>query len=200
MECALLNADAGDFHLTVSGLLRNTAADTLQRTLDPFGLPPSSVRLQLRTFDADFCGVLRAVRSVAVHGDAVPRMALQSPDPLSAGQNLRFRLQTPSRPTYVHVYFFGSAGQVGNMVQSSQPYPASSNLEFGEPYWAAAAPFGTGLLVAITSDHALYTTRRPAVEEPSTALSAISYAIESAQRRGERVEARVITATSVPSQ
>jgi serine/threonine-protein kinase len=198
MDCALLAVEADDRHLAVRGVLRDSAANVLRGTIDAFGLPPGSVQLDLQTFDADLCQVLQTVRPVAVQGDALPNLALISPDPLPAGQNLRFRVQTPGRPTYLHVLFFGAAGQVGNMVQSDRPLAPSSSLDFGEPYWTAAAPYGTGLLVAITSDSVLYTKQRPAVETPADALDALSFAIQSAQHRGERIEARVITATSAP--
>ncbi|WP_159351489.1 serine/threonine-protein kinase [Roseomonas harenae] len=197
-DCALLEVEADDRRFSASGVLRDSSKSALLGTLDAFGLPSNKVQLDLQTFDADLCQVLQTVRPTAVHGEALPRLALSSPDPLPAGQNLRFRVRTPDRPTYLHVLFFGSEGQVGNMVQSDRPLPASSSLEFGEPYWTAASPYGTGLLVAITSDRALFAERRPAVETSSEALDALASAIHAAQDGGERIEARVITATSLP--
>jgi serine/threonine protein kinase len=197
-DCALLEVEADDRRFSASGVLRDTSKSALLGTLDAFGLPSNKVQLDLQTFDADLCQVLQTVRPVAVQGEILPRLALSSPDPLPAGQNLRFRVRTPDRPTYLHILFFGSEGQVGNMVQSDGPLPASSSLEFGEPYWTAAPPYGTGLLVAITSDRALYAERRPAVEASSKALDALASAIHAAQDGGERIEARVITATSLP--
>ncbi|MFH5945157.1 serine/threonine-protein kinase [Roseomonas xinghualingensis] len=200
MDCALLGIEANDRYFSASGVLQKSSKDALLGTLDAFGLPQDRVQLDLQTFDADFCQVLQTIRPVAVQGDMFPSLALSSPEPLRAGQNLRFRVQTPERPTYLHVLFFGTEGQAGNMVQSDQPLPASSSLEFGEPYWTAATPYGTGLLMAITSDSPLYTERRPATEASSEALGALASAIQAAQRKGERVEARVITATSAPPQ
>jgi serine/threonine-protein kinase len=197
-DCALLEVEADDRRFSASGVLRDTSKSALLGTLDAFGLPLNKVQLDLQTFDVDLCQVLQTVRPVAVQGEVLPRLALSSPDPLPAGQNLRFRVRTPDRPSYLHILFFGSEGQVGNMVQSDRPLPASSSLEFGEPYWTAAPPYGTGLLVAITSDRALYAERRPAVEASSKALDALASAIHAAQDRGERIEARVITATSLP--
>jgi serine/threonine-protein kinase len=197
-DCALLEVEADDRRFSASGVLRDTSKSALLGTLDAFGLPSNKVQLDLQTFDADLCQVLQTVRPVAVQGEVLPRLALSSPDPLPAGQNLRFRVRTPDRPTYLHILFFGSEGQVGNMVQSDRPLPASSSLEFGEPYWTAAPPYGTGLLVAITSDRALYAERRPAVEASSKALDALASAIHAVQDGGERIEARVITATSLP--
>jgi serine/threonine protein kinase len=197
-DCALLQIDSADDHIAVRGILRNRSADALRKTVAAYGLPPDSARLEFRTFDADFCDVLRTVRPIAVLGDELPRITLESPDPLPAGKNLRFRVETPGRPTYLHVYFFGSTGQVGNMAQSSQRHRAYSSLDFGESYWTAAPPYGTGLLVAITSDDPLYTNRRGPVERPSDVLAALSDAIETAQRTGKHMGARVITATSVP--
>jgi len=200
MDCALLGIEANDKQFSASGVLQESSKSALMGTIEAFGLPQNKVRLDLQTFDADLCAVLQAVRPVAVQGDVLPGLTLSSPNPLPAGQNLRFQVQTPERPTYLHVLFFGTEGQVGNMVQSDQPLPAFASQEFGEPYWTAAAPYGTGLLMAITSDSALYAERRPAVEKSSEALAALTLAIQAVQRKGGRVEARVITATSVPPQ
>ncbi|MFC7737473.1 protein kinase [Roseomonas sp. GCM10028921] len=195
--CSLLEAEADERHLVLRGLVRRDGAEALRRRIEGFRLPPGSVRLELREFEADFCGLIDTVRPAAVRGEAAPQLVLESPDPLPAGQALRFRVRMPTREAYLHVYFFSSDGKVGNMAQSVEPLPPGVTRAFGEPYWTPAAPYGTGLLVAVASDTPLYPGRRGIIEQSFDAVSALGYAIEMAKQRGERVEMRVVPVTSV---
>ncbi|MBB5695179.1 serine/threonine protein kinase [Muricoccus pecuniae] len=196
--CSLLEAEADERHLVLRGLVRRDGAEALRRRIEGFRLPPGSVRLELREFEADFCGLIDTVRPAAVRGEAAPQLVLESPDPIPAGQALRFRVRMPAREAYLHVYFFSSDGKVGNMAQSVEPLPPGVTRAFGEPYWTSAEPYGTGLLVAVASDTPLYPGRRGIIEQSFDAVSALGYAIEMAKQRGERVEMRVVPVTSVP--
>lgn len=183
--------------MAVSGVVRRSEATAIARTIEAFGIPPAAVDLSLDSFSGPYCEALAAIRPVAAVGDDRPGIALASPNPLRAGQALRFSMLMPDWAARLHVAYVTETGEVGHLVQAGSAYPARSAVPFGDAgRWKATAPFGTDMLILVASDRPLFPQRRHG-ERLEAFTPALLAALRQAQEGGGRVAARVALVTTV---
>ena len=192
--CGLLTSTSNDDRLTLNGVLRRGDAARVQQALADAQVPEAATQLNFSLFDADYCGVVQALRPAVDGTAAPPRLTLLSPNPLLAGQNLRFRVDMPDWPAFLHVFYLSTTGEAGNMVQARQtPYPLNARPEFGEPYWRVSEPFGTDLLIAVASSRPLFPVRRRPAERQEEVAAALLATLERAQESGQRISISAVT-------
>jgi hypothetical protein len=174
--------------------MRRNDSARVRQVLDEARLPDAAAELSLALFDADYCPMMRALRPAMLGNARPPRLRLPSPDPLLAGQRLRFKVEMPDWPAFLHVFYLDTAGHVGNLVQAGNaPYPPGAVPEFGRPYWVASEPFGTDLLIAVASERPLFRGARRNAERQDDVAAALRTALERAQASGQRIAVSAVT-------
>lgn len=186
MPCALLNAHIDGNTLRVDGYVGDAALGTLR---DRLGKVPGvrTLKLDAQPLTADKCDVVKLVAPYwsgsrkggekgGDKGGAVLR-ARNGPQ-LAEGTPLVLDVNTPPRDSYVYVDYFSADGKVAHLVPSARiqgnQAPASYSATVGDSGdWVISKPFGTELVVLLTTPAPLFTTRRPEVETRQEYLRAL---------------------------
>jgi hypothetical protein len=172
----------------------------VRRIVASLGVLPSAVAIRAEVFDAPFCAALAAIRPAASPPPSAPGIELLSPQPLTEGQPLRFRVEMPAWPAFLHVLYLTSEGAAGNLVQAgTAPHAARATPQYGQPYWQSSPPWGTDLMIAVASERPLFAASRRVSERAEDAVPALAGAIRAAQAAGQRVEAWAFTHRKEPA-
>lgn len=96
-----------------------------------------------------------------------------------AGDKLHLELQAPARPTYVYLYYFTTDEKVFILSQPKgailQQTAAGKREEFGD--FPVQAPYGSEMVVAITSASPLFDSQLPQIQSEREFLSALRKAL-----------------------
>jgi hypothetical protein len=162
----------------VEGYVADTATRKLRDQLN--AIPGvKSLKFDAQPLAADKCDVVRLVApywSGHKPGGAVVRT--RGSDKLTEGTPLIMDLNTPGQETYVYVDYFVVDGKVAHLVPSKRipghQAPASYSATIGEAgEWVVSRPFGTELVVLLTTPAPLFDSRRPEFETRQEYLRAL---------------------------
>jgi len=176
--CSLLTAAVDGGTLRVEGYVADTATRKLRDQLN--AIPGvKSLKFDAQPLAADKCDVVRLVApywSGHKPGGAVVRT--RGSDKLTEGTPLIMDLNTPGQETYVYVDYFVVDGKVAHLVPSKRipghQAPASYSATIGEAgEWVVSRPFGTELVVLLTTPAPLFDSRRPEFETRQEYLRAL---------------------------
>jgi hypothetical protein len=114
-----------------------------------------------------------------------PQIAINATD-LTEGDPLEVRVTTPPFDSYVHVAYVQADGSVVNLEQTGAPtlvtHRANENLIFGDGLegrakFSVGAPFGSEMIVVLSSRSPLFSSPRPQIETEREFLSALRGAL-----------------------
>ncbi|WP_454763298.1 protein kinase domain-containing protein [Cupriavidus campinensis] len=199
VPCSLLTAAVDGNTLHVDGYVADAAARKLR---DQLGAIPGvqSLKFEAQPIGADKCEVVRMVApywSGHKPGGAVVRT--RGGDRLTEGTPLVMDLSTPAHESYVYVDYFVADGKVAHLVPSRRipghQAPASYSATIGEAGdWVISRPFGTELVVLLTTPAPLFDTRRPEFETRQEYLRALDKPLAQMARKygHERISADLV--------
>jgi eukaryotic-like serine/threonine-protein kinase len=192
--CSLVARSVTETGFALEGVLPRGGEAGLREALAASDIPPQASRLTLQEFDGPYCPALDVLRPMLAEAGLAPRIAVQGPTPLRAGDLLRFQVTMPDWPAHLYVAYFMKSGEVAHLVPSAT-HPAGTTVRLGEPRagfpgWEVSEPFGTDLLVAVASEGPLFGGARPLVESQEAYLAALREALQASREAGRRVMIR----------
>lgn len=199
--CALLSFTAEDSGATIAGVLARGGETALRESLARSGVPVDAIRLRLQGFQGPYCPVLDALRPVLAAPDARPFVSLVGQPPLARGELLRLDIAMPETPSQLQLSYLTSSGDVAQLVPG-EAQPAGARIRKGEPSqgfpgWEVDEPFGSDLLLVLTSDRPLFPQARPQVEPLADWLPALDSALRRIRQEGGRVAIRPVVVETV---
>ncbi|WP_176849645.1 serine/threonine-protein kinase [Belnapia rosea] len=199
--CSLLSWSATATRLTLSGIIRRGDEALLRQQVAARGLPGDAVQMQLRGFDGPYCAALDLLRPNAAGQDASPQAGIIGATPLAKGELLRLSVTMPPWPGHLTVSYLMQSGEVAHLVPSRAEAP-NAQLRLGEPAgsftgWEVDEPFGTDLVLVVTSDRPILAQRRPVVEKAEDYLRALAPALRAAQAQNGRVAVQAVLVETV---
>jgi len=161
------------------------------------------VTVETQPFAADKCDVAKLVApywSGNREGGSASSLRLRGKSSqLTDGSPLVLELRTPAQESYVYVDYFAADGKVAHMVPSSRvsahQAPAGHQATIGEGgAWVVSAPFGTELVVLLTTPVPLFEGRRTEVEGQQDYLRALEKPLAQMARTygSDRISADVV--------
>lgn len=180
--CALLTANVDGNALNVNGFVAESSLGALR---DKLGKVPGvkSLKLDAQPLTADKCDVVRMIapywagnRKAGEKPGAILRT--RGGTHLSEGTPLVLDINTPAHDSYVYVDYFVVDGKVAHLVPSTRVQgnqaPASYSATIGDSGdWVISKPFGTELVVLLTTPAPLFTARRQEFETRQDYLRAL---------------------------
>jgi hypothetical protein len=117
----------------------------------------------------------------------------------SGGDYLELTLTTPDYPSHVQVNYFDRSGTVVHLFPGLEPYralPADIGLRIGGENGRGlngrnvrvVAPFGTNLVLAVTSSAPVFTEPRPPAEDAAAYLDALAARLERLATDGATID------------
>lgn len=180
--CALLNATIEGNTLQVSGYVADTALGALRDKLGKLA-GVKTLKLDAQPLTSDKCDVVRLVAPYWSGGRKTGEKAgallrTRGGTQLTEGTPLVLDVNTPPHDSYVYVDYFAADGKVAHLVpsgriQGNQAPPNYSATVGDSGDWVISKPFGTELVVLLTTPAPLFTTRRPEVETRQEYLRAL---------------------------
>lgn len=178
VPCSLLTAAVDGSTLRVEGYVADTAARKLREQLT--AMPGvKSLRFDAQPLSADKCDVVKLVAPYwSGHKSGGAVVSTRGSSRLTEGTPLVMDLTTPAHESYVYVDYFVVDGKVAHLVPSKRipghQAPASYNATIGESgEWVVSRPFGTELVVLLTTPAPLFDARRPEFETRQEYLRAL---------------------------
>ncbi|CAG2127700.1 serine/threonine protein kinase [Cupriavidus plantarum] len=184
VPCSLLSGRIEGSILYVSGYVsESVAVKPLRERLN--AVPGAgSVKLDLQPLGDDKCDVVKIVAPYwgASHGgrpqNAVSLRARGGNTRLIEGAPLVMEIATPAHDTYVYVDYYVLDGKVAHLVPSDRVQgnqaPANYHATIGDGGdWIVSKPFGTELVVLLTTPAPLFDKRRPEFETRQDYLRAL---------------------------
>ena len=203
VPCAALNAGLSDGNLNLQGYV-SSQFDVKRLERELLSLPGArQVDASLTPVSEDKCGVLELYepywRSNKASGQGTSIRTRAESGELTEGDPLVVQITTPPYESYVNVDYYALDGGVvhlvpGPRVQANQAPPnyAATIGDLGE--WIIAEPFGTELVVVLTTPRPLFDELREEVEPGADYLLALR---EQLERMGREAGADKITADFV---
>ncbi|RDK06019.1 serine/threonine-protein kinase [Cupriavidus lacunae] len=185
VPCSLLTATQQGQTLHVRGFLaESVGAARLREQLN--GLPGAkalkSMALDTQPLAADKCDVATMIApywSGNRQGGTASSLRLRGQGTqLTEGSPMVLDLRTPAQDSYVYVDYFAADGKVAHMVPSTHipanQAPSGYSATIGDSGdWVVSAPFGTELVVLLTTPAPLFVGRRAEVESRQDYLRAL---------------------------
>ena len=215
-RCALLGGSLGDGGaLSLAGLAGSSAIDSLRQGVTAFA-PPNQIDWHVTGVDGVFCPALDALRPLvpAFGATGAPALALQMADGkirLKDGERVRVQLTMPDFASRLRVDYVAHDGTVQHLypqiadpkdnIQADAPrtFGASETVSLGDPAWVIGPPYGTDLIIAVTSSRALFDKPRSSnAETAAVYLRDLQAAIDAARQRGDRVAGAVTMLEALP--
>lgn len=211
--CALVGGEIGNpgGNVLLTGIAgRGAAMDELHRAVSDTA-PTAAVDWRVSSFDGPYCRALDVLRPVATgFGTLGPgfTMALRSGNrPLIEGQLITIDFSMPNYQAWLLVDYLQHDGTVWHMHPNgknpARQYAPGVHVNLGDPTtggerWAVGEPYGTDMIIALASSEPLFTQKRKELEPADGYLAALRAAIETAQRRNERLAADALVLTTEP--
>jgi serine/threonine-protein kinase len=202
-RCALPRLGlADDGRVDVAGLVGAGAPSTALRDAVRAAVPGAPLAWSATAVDALYCEALDVIRPIARPPGAGLDLTLK-------GGALRLRdldpiapiLRLPDYAAHLQVDYLSSDGSVAHLypLRASTEHAFEPDASLALPVHEVGPPFGTDMIIAVASSVPLFTPRRLGDDDRvQTYLPALQAAIESAQRRNARVEAKAIALETVP--
>jgi hypothetical protein len=187
VPCAALNARLSDGNLNLQGYV-SSQFDVKRLEHELLSLPGArQVDASLTPVSEDKCGVLELYepywRSNKASGQGTSIRTRAESGELTEGDPLVVQITTPPYESYVNVDYYALDGGVvhlvpGPRVQANQAPPnyAATIGDLGE--WIIAEPFGTELVVVLTTPRPLFDELREEVEPGADYLLALREQLE----------------------
>lgn len=180
--CSLLSATGQDHVLQVRGYVAERFG--IKRLKDELGAVPGvqTLNLDVQTLGDDKCDVVKLISpywSGRRSATALTTIHTRAPGAqLTEGTPLIVDITTPPYDTYVYVDYYMADGKVVHMVPSQRAKanqaPASYTAAVGSlGDWVISKPFGTELIVMITTPAPLFDALRPESEPRQDYLRAL---------------------------
>ncbi|MGE8369731.1 serine/threonine-protein kinase [Cupriavidus sp.] len=182
VPCSLFSASAQEHALQVRGYVADRFG--IKRLKDELEAVPGvqTLNLDVQPLGDDKCDVIKLIGpywSGRRDGDALTTIRTRAPGAqLTEGTPLIVDITTPPYDTYVYVDYYMADGKVVHMVPSQRAKanqaPASYHATVGSlGDWVIAKPFGTELIVLLTTPAPLFDALRPEVEPRQDYLRAL---------------------------
>ncbi|MGT2508138.1 protein kinase domain-containing protein [Cupriavidus basilensis] len=182
VPCSLFSASAQEHALQVRGYVADRFG--IKRLKDELEAVPGvqTLNLDVQPLGDDKCDVIKLIGpywSGRRDGDALTTIRTRAPGAqLTEGTPLIVDITTPPYDTYVYVDYYMADGKVVHMVPSrrakANQAPASYHATVGSlGDWVIAKPFGTELIVLLTTPAPLFDALRPEVESRQDYLRAL---------------------------
>ncbi len=176
--CSLLSASVEGSTLQVDGFVAESAVSKLR---DQLGKVPGmkTLKLEAQPLTTDKCDVVRMVAPYwSGHKAGAAVLRQRGDGHLTEGMPLVLDINTPAHDSYVYVDYFVADGKVAHLVPSARVQgnqaPASYSATIGDSGdWIVSKPFGTELVVLLTTPAPLFTTRRADFETRQDYLHAL---------------------------
>lgn len=201
-SCALVSGSAGEQGGVLSGAVRQGEAAILAAALQRAGLPAGAVRLELQEFNGPYCALVPVLAPFLASPGAAPAVRRDGGTPLLAGDLLRLDIAMPQAPSYLELLYLTTDGQV---VQLAPPeaQAAGARLRKGDPGpgfpgWVLEEPYGTDLLLVVTSDRPVFPAGRAVVQPLAEFLAMAREALPRLRQQGGRAEIRPLVVTVAP--
>ncbi len=186
-SCSLTRTDIGPHGVVVSGLVGRAAeAQLRQRVTDavPPNAPANPFELHVESFDGPYCTILDTLRPAAVQ--SVTLTLHNNVTKLRKDDRIIPVVTMPAGQPWLLVDYFSSDGGLVHLTPSQErPGPTEapgSTVSLGAPPaqgWTVDEPYGTDLLVAITSATKLLPRDRPADDTTADYLAALAGVLQS---------------------
>ncbi|WP_432257739.1 serine/threonine-protein kinase [Cupriavidus sp. TMH.W2] len=185
VPCSLLTATQQGQTLHVRGLLaESVGAARLREQLNrlPGARALKSMAVDTQPLAADKCDVATMIApywSGKRQGGTASSLRLRGQGTqLTEGSPMVLELRTPAQDSYVYVDYFAADGKVAHMVPSThipanQAPPGYSATIGDSGDWVVSAPFGTEVVVLLTTPAPLFAARRAEVESRQDYLRAL---------------------------
>jgi serine/threonine-protein kinase len=196
-SCSLTRTTIEGRMVVVSGIV-GRGSESMLRQMAHDALPANasdeSYGLRLDAFDGPYCDVLDTIRPQA----AIP-VGLSLRDGgtrLVEDQYILPRVTMPGFSAWTQLDYFSSDGSLAHLQPSRQApakqLAAGSSVTIGttgKDGWQVNPPFGTDMIVAITTSSPLFTPERPEDDSVAAYLAALRSTIDAAARKGVRIAA-----------
>ncbi|MFJ5383635.1 DUF4384 domain-containing protein, partial [Cupriavidus sp. CER94] len=201
--CSLLRARIDGNTLQVGGYVGESALGGLRDKLGRIA-GVRTLKLDAQPLTSDKCDVVKLVapywsgsRKAGEPAGAVLRT--RGGTQLTEGAPLVLDINTPPHDSYVYVDYFSADGKVAHLVPSGRiqgnQAPASYSATVGDSGdWVISKPFGTELVVLLTTPAPLFPARRPEFETRQEYLKALEKPLaQMASKHGrEQVSADIV--------
>ncbi|PLP96356.1 serine/threonine protein kinase [Cupriavidus pauculus] len=201
--CSLLTAKIDGNTLQVGGYVGESALGGLRDKLGKIA-GVRTLKIDAQPLTSDKCDVVKLVapywsgsRKAGEPAGAV--LHTRGGTQLTEGTPLVMDINTPPHESYVYVDYFSADGKVAHLVPSGRiqgnQAPASYNATVGDSGdWVISKPFGTELVVLLTTPTPLFTTRRPEFETRQEYLKALEkpLALMASKHGREQISADVV--------
>lgn len=185
--CSLLTASVDGNTLQVSGFVAESALGKLR---DQLGKLPGmkTLKIDAQPLTSDKCDVVRTIAPYWSGRKAAGERPADKADAavlrtrgdarLTEGMPLVLDINTPAHDSYVYVDYFVVDGKVAHLVPSARiqgnQAPPSYSATIGDSGdWVISKPFGTELVVLLTTPAPLFSSRRPEFETRQEYLRAL---------------------------
>jgi serine/threonine-protein kinase len=199
LPCTLLSSQPpnGAGNVTLTGIA-GAGAPQAALTAAEKSLPsPISLTDQVQTIDGPYCDALNAIRpyrplfsdgelGLGVTGG---NRSLHNNEMISVDETL------PGSAAYVETDYFQGDGTV---YHPPNPKLAPGQTTVTEQIGTVSAPYGTDLMIAISSSVPLFTTPRKQIESDTDYLPALRLALQNAVSTGAKVSVAAIPVVTVP--
>jgi serine/threonine-protein kinase len=189
--CGLLGVQVEENGFRLRGVLPQEEAESLRREVAAHNLPPGAARLELGSFTAPYCPLVRALRPAVASPAEAPSVAVDGSMPLRKGSLLRFSVQMPPWANHLHVAYATSDGSVARL-EPGAAQPPGARVRLGDQRpgfqgWEIDEPFGTDLLFVVVSDGPLFPAGTPAMQAEGAYAEGFTTALQAARAAGRRV-------------
>ncbi|WP_307136502.1 hypothetical protein [Pseudoroseomonas cervicalis] len=201
-SCALVSGSAGDQGGVLGGAVRRGESASLAASLQRAGLPAGAVRLELQEFIGPYCPLAPVLAPFLAPPGAAPVLRRDGGTPLLQGDLLRLDIVMPQAPSYLELIYLTTDGQVVQL-QPPEAQAAGARLRKGDPGpgfpgWVVEEPFGTDLLLVITSDRPVFPAGRPVVQPIAEFTALAQQSLQRLRQEGGRAEIRPLVVTVAP--
>ncbi len=209
MPCSLLSASVHQSTLQVRGYVAERFG--IARLKDELAAVPGvkALKLDAQPLGDDKCDVIKLIApywSGSRTGSALASIHTRAPGAqFTEGTPLIVDITTPAYDTYVYVDYYMADGKVVHMVPSrrakANQAPASYSATIGSlGDWVISKPFGTELIVLLTTPAPLFDGLRPELESRQAYLHALERQLApmAARQGADHIGADVVQISTKP--
>ncbi len=199
--CSLAHGAVVDASARVAGLVGQGGPEASLHAAVAAALPGREVAWALDRFDGPYCAALDVLRPLDDGAASGPELHLAD-DRARLGPDdfIRVRLRMPAFAGTVRLDYLSHDGSVLHMAPVTGRDPtlaAGAEARFGDPRpgfngWQVGPPYGTDMILAVSSAQPLFTAARPEVEAAGPYLAALERALAAARARGGAASASAL--------